>query len=64
MRASIARLLFAMLLYVSAGKLFAVPVTGVGDNLETLAVTASEQGGKLTVLAGRRPPGKDFGPYA
>lgn len=53
-----------MLLYVSAGKLFAVPVTGVGDNLETLAVTASEQGDKLTVLAGRRPPGKDFGPYS
>ncbi|NHZ97546.1 hypothetical protein [Massilia sp. CCM 8734] len=64
MRASIARLFVAIFIAASASYLFAAPVTGVGDNLETLAVRASDKGDSLTVLAGRRPPGKDFGPCA
>lgn len=40
-----------------------VPVTGIGTNVEALVASATADGNRLLVVAGRRAPGKDFGPY-
>jgi hypothetical protein len=59
----LASLYIAALIAASAGQLSAAPVTGVGDNLEALGVSAIANGERLMVVAGRRAPGKDFGPF-
>lgn len=40
------------------------PVAGIGANVEALTAGASADGKRLLVVAGRRAPGKDFGPFS
>lgn len=63
MSTMLARLYITALITAGAGQLSAAPVTGVGDNLEALGVSVIANGKRLIVVAGRRSPGKDIGPF-
>lgn len=65
MRTKIARVCITLILASAAlaASAAAVPVTGIGANIEALAAGVSSDGKRLLMVAGRRAPGKDFGPY-
>ena len=63
MSTMLARLFMAAFIAAGSGQLSAAPVTGAGGNLEALGVSAIANGERLVVVAGRRAPGKDFGPF-
>lgn len=59
----ILQLLISVLIGAIVWPVMASPITGLGENILALGVHASKQGERLLILAGRRAPNKDFGPF-